>query len=79
MNVMSILGRLFTIHGAAFLTAIAVSLAGPALAEPLRVCATIPDLGSLTQEVGGDEVAVTVFAKGPEDPGFHPFDRFRRT
>ena len=38
--------------------------------EPLKVCATIPDLGSLCKEVGGDEVRVTVFAKGPQDPHF---------
>jgi len=35
-----------------------------------RVCATVPDLGSLAEEVGGDRVQVTVFAKGGEDPHF---------
>ena len=44
--------------------------AGLATAAPLRVCATVPDLGDLVQRVGGDEVAVTVFAKGGEDPHF---------
>ncbi len=39
-------------------------------AQPLRVAATVPDLGSLVREIGGDEVAVTVFAKGTEDPHF---------
>lgn len=39
-------------------------------AEPLRVCATVPDLGDLAREIGGDEVVVTVFARGPEDPHF---------
>jgi ABC-type Zn uptake system ZnuABC Zn-binding protein ZnuA len=47
---------------------------GNALAQgdvrPLRVAATIPDLGSLVREIGGDQVAVTVFAKGTEDPHF---------
>jgi len=39
--------------------------------EPaLRVCATVPDLGSLAREIGGDRVAVAVFAKGSEDPHF---------
>ncbi|HEV7730519.1 MAG TPA: metal ABC transporter substrate-binding protein [Candidatus Binatia bacterium] len=47
-----------------------VVLATVASAEPLRVCATTPDLGNLTSEIGGDEVAVTVFARGPEDPHF---------
>jgi ABC-type Zn uptake system ZnuABC Zn-binding protein ZnuA len=41
-----------------------------AFAAPLRVCATIPDLGDLAREVGGDEVSVVVFAKGTEDPHF---------
>ena len=41
---------------------------GARAAEPLKVCATIPDLGSLATAVGGDEVKVTVFAKGPQDP-----------
>ncbi len=39
-------------------------------ARPIQVCATVPDLGSLTREVGGDQVSVTVFAKGPEDAHF---------
>jgi len=39
-------------------------------ADPLRVCATTPDLGSLVREVGGSDVSVTVFAKATEDPHF---------
>ena len=39
-------------------------------AEPLRVCATVPELGSLVEEIGGAEVAVTVFTKGTEDAHF---------
>ncbi len=39
-------------------------------AAPLRVCAATPDLGSLVEEVGGGEVAVTVFAKATEDPHY---------
>lgn len=38
--------------------------------KPIQVCATVPDLGSLTREVGGDQVSVTVFAKGTEDAHF---------
>ena len=38
--------------------------------RPLQVAVTIPDLGSLVREIGGDQVAVTVFAKGTEDPHF---------
>ena len=37
---------------------------------PTRVCATIPDLGSLARTIGGGEVAVTVFARGPQDSHF---------
>jgi ABC-type Zn uptake system ZnuABC Zn-binding protein ZnuA len=37
---------------------------------PLQVCATVSDLGSLAREVGGDQVAVTAFAKGTEDAHF---------
>ena len=39
-------------------------------ARPIQVCATVPELGSLVREVGGDRVSVTVFAKGTEDPHF---------
>jgi ABC-type Zn uptake system ZnuABC Zn-binding protein ZnuA len=39
-------------------------------ARPLQVAVTVPDLGSLVREIGGDQVAVTVFAKGTEDPHF---------
>ena len=37
-------------------------------AEPLRVCCTTPDLGSLAQEIGGHAVEVAVFVGGQEDP-----------
>ena len=38
--------------------------------QALKVCATVPELGSLVQEIGGNQVEVTVFAKGTEDPHF---------
>lgn len=38
--------------------------------DVLQVCATVPDLGLLAKEIGGDRVSVTVFARGPEDPHF---------
>src|SRR5687767_11728737 len=51
--------------------ALAAALLAPAAgAAPLRVCATTPDLADLVRVVGGDEVSVTTFAKGPEDPHF---------
>lgn len=43
---------------------------GVAQAQLLRVCATVPELGSLAEEVGGDRVAVTVFTKGTESPHY---------
>jgi ABC-type Zn uptake system ZnuABC Zn-binding protein ZnuA len=39
-------------------------------AGSVRVCATVPELGSLARTVGGEQVSVTVFAKGKEDPHF---------
>jgi ABC-type Zn uptake system ZnuABC Zn-binding protein ZnuA len=41
----------------------------PAL-PPLEVCATVPDLGDLARQAGGDQVDVAVFARGPQDPHF---------
>lgn len=38
--------------------------------KPLQVCATVPDLGFFAREIGGEQVSVTVFTKGPEDPHF---------
>jgi len=59
---------------AASLLAGALASALTTLAEdapsPLKACATIPDLGDLTKQSGGDQVDVTVFAKGPQDPHF---------
>lgn len=43
---------------------------GVAETTPLRVFATTADVGSLTQAVGGDQVEVTVMAKGTEDAHF---------
>lgn len=44
--------------------------ARPLFAQPLRVCATVPELGSLFREVGGEQISVSVFAKGTEDAHF---------
>ncbi|MFQ5515377.1 MAG: metal ABC transporter substrate-binding protein [Myxococcota bacterium] len=52
------------------LLALLLALVGPARAEPLQVCATVPDLASLAARVGGDHVDVFVFAKGSEDAHF---------
>jgi zinc/manganese transport system substrate-binding protein len=47
--------------------ALAAASAG---AEPLRVVATLPDLGDLAARIGGPEVAVTTLVKGPQDAHF---------
>jgi ABC-type Zn uptake system ZnuABC Zn-binding protein ZnuA len=39
-------------------------------AEPLKVFATIPDLGALAREVGGNAVTVSTMIEGREDPHF---------
>lgn len=55
----------------AFLAGLLCAIAtGAASAAPLQICATTPDLGDLARQVGGDDVAVTVFAKPSEDPHF---------
>jgi zinc/manganese transport system substrate-binding protein len=44
--------------------AVALGLAGPAWAEPVRVVASFSILGDITREIGGDQVAVTTLV-GP--------------
>ena len=41
-----------------------------AQAQPLKACATVPELGSLVQEIGGEQTTLTVFAKGTENAHF---------
>jgi zinc/manganese transport system substrate-binding protein len=54
-----------------FLVAFCLTLcASFASAEPLRVITTVPDLADLAATVGGDAVAATSLAKGPQDPHF---------
>ena len=54
----------------------ALAVFPPALAvetdAPIRVFATLPDLGSLAKEVGGEEVSVVNMVEGTEDPHFAP-------
>jgi len=38
--------------------------------SPLEVCATVPDLGDITRQVGGDEVRVTTFVPALGDAHF---------
>jgi zinc/manganese transport system substrate-binding protein len=46
-----------------------ILLASLALAaEPLRVVATVPELGAIARAVGGDDVVVTVLARPSDDP-----------
>ena len=56
---------------AGILTLLASVTCGTAArAQTVNVCATIPDFGSLVQEIGGNQVSLTVFAKPTEDPHF---------
>jgi ABC-type Zn uptake system ZnuABC Zn-binding protein ZnuA len=52
------------------LCAASFTASGQDAPPPLAVAATVPDLGGLVQEVGGRDVAVTVFSKPSEDPHF---------
>jgi zinc/manganese transport system substrate-binding protein len=45
------------------LAALAIAAAGE-----VRVCCTVPDLGDLVRRIGGDQVRVTTFVRGGEDP-----------
>ncbi len=45
-----------------------VSWVGLYAAEPLRVVATVPELGAIVRAVGGDDVVVSVLGKATEDP-----------
>jgi ABC-type Zn uptake system ZnuABC Zn-binding protein ZnuA len=64
MSKQSLLRSLAAFLAAAFLAAAAGA------AERLRVVVTIPDLGSLAESVGGEDVEVTTLVKGPQDPHF---------
>jgi len=55
---------------AALLAVVLSCLAGVATARPLRVVATLPGLGDLVRQVGGDEVDVDLLVRGTEDPHF---------
>ncbi|HSP98256.1 MAG TPA: metal ABC transporter substrate-binding protein [Candidatus Dormibacteraeota bacterium] len=52
------------------LSLLALAAVPVAAAEPLKVVATVPELGALVRAIGGDQVAVTVLAKPTEDPHF---------
>lgn len=60
----------------ALVLACAVGAVAPGTARaddpPLKVCATVAELGALARDVGGDQVQVTVITKPTEDPHFTP-------
>lgn len=45
-----------------------LSCAAACAAEPLRIVATVPELGALARAVGGEDVAVAVLARPGDDP-----------
>ncbi len=50
---------------------LALSFSGStAMAQRINVVASVPEVGSLVEEIGGDAVSLTVIAKGTEDPHF---------
>jgi ABC-type Zn uptake system ZnuABC Zn-binding protein ZnuA len=49
------------------LLVIALLISCVSAVEPLKVCASVPDLGSLCQRVGGEHIQLTVFAQGGDD------------
>jgi ABC-type Zn uptake system ZnuABC Zn-binding protein ZnuA len=61
--------RSFGRRAALILVLLALAPGSPA-AAPLRVVATVPDLADLARQIGGEEVAVTALAKGPQDAHF---------
>ena len=57
------------VSGIVLVLGLVAATAVPA-AEPIRIVATVPELGSIAEAIGGDRVQVTVFAKPTEDPHF---------
>ncbi|MBI5774776.1 MAG: zinc ABC transporter substrate-binding protein [Verrucomicrobia bacterium] len=53
-----------------FLLAVALGLSATSAHAKLNVIATLPDLGALAAEIGGDKVSVTTLARPTEDPHF---------
>lgn len=53
-----------------FLLSLPAVVSAQAPGAPLRLMATVPDLGSLAQVIGGEQVIVGVVVKGTEDPHF---------
>src|SRR5438552_8951723 len=49
---------------------LSILLCGFSAQAKINVVATLPDLGSLARDIGGDNVSVTVLAKPTEDPHF---------
>ena len=54
----------------AFVVLALLLCAAPAVAKPLRVVTSVPDLADLASRIGGDEVTVTALVRGPQDPHF---------
>jgi len=57
----------------ALLALVSMATAIPAHAQdpgPVRVCASLSDLGALAREIGGEHVVVSTFGVGPENPHF---------
>lgn len=55
---------------AAIFLSFIISAGASAQSGPLKVCCSTPDLGAIAMAIGGDDVSVTTFTKGTEDPHF---------
>lgn len=53
-----------------FFLLLALALCAANARAKLNVVATLPDFGSIAEQVGGDKVKVTTIARGTEDPHF---------
>lgn len=60
----------FRIGLALFFVVGSIALGGSPTDEPIKVVASLSDLGSVAQAVGGDKVQVTTIASGVQDPHF---------
>jgi zinc/manganese transport system substrate-binding protein len=57
--------------------AVTLICSGPALAQPIRVVTTFPDLADITRQIGKNLVSVESLATGVEDPHGPDFSQRR--
>ena len=70
MKTSNLKSEIFNLKSQILSALLSIFIAGSAHADPIKVCTTTTDLGSLVREVGGEDVEVVTFAKGAEDAHF---------